>query len=1290
MTPVTRDGSALTEEEIPEVYRQLKEVTVNLARTNHLVIPVEFDFYEFGKIEVNAVLDTGSEVCFLNRTILLDHAPNLFNKLTPCPIVFHGLAGTTFTVDGMIQLDCKVAGKMVTQHFVVASIVENALLGLDFMTRYNVNWDWLKGTIRYDSYVFLSSKQQCCLSVEEVVIPPKSLMVIPTYIVGEEVTTGMVLVTKYHSATIPQEMMVSDTVNTVRDNYVNIEVGNASEEYLVIPKDAAIGEWTLLEIGDILTIIDISPAPKEKMNIQYNAIDIEKDVSSWEKEDVQALIEERLPKDLVPLVEWVYGVSNRDRLEIVNLLLEYHDVFSLSGTPLGRTDMVEHKIHTGDAQPIKQQPRRVPLHQEEVVKTEIERMISQDVIRPSESPWASPVVIVKKKDGSFRFCVDYRKLNGVTEKDAFPLPRVEENLDALSGNTWFTSLDLASGYWQVMMAEEDRPKTAFATKYGLFEFNTMPFGLCNAPATFQRLMERVLRGLQWRSCVLYLDDVVVFGKDFQEHLDRVKEVFQCLREAGLKLKPKKCQLFKLSVAFLGHIVDCYGIGTDPEKVEKIKNWAVPQNVHDIRVFTGLTSYYRSFVKDYAKVAAPLHELTKKNVEFVWEERHEEAFQALKDALSEQIQLSYPVKNGGYFYLDTDASNVAIGAALHQEQEGIEKLLRFASRCLSPAERNYCTTRKELLAVVYFLDYFKHYLLGDKVHVVVRTDHGCLRWLKNMKNPSGQVARWLEKLAAYDWEIQHRAGRSHNNADALSRSPCDGRCPQCLKILYQLEPELKDKSKIVINYNKVTKSNKKRTPIDRNKKRKEQDKENWMKLPGYWGATEIIKATAEDPVLKVLIKWSGNPRPDPSVVAQASNELKFYFRVWNSWKVDEKGLVWYKWYNKTEETYTWKLIVPQAFRGMIMRLLHDIPSAGHLGEKRTISSLRQAPIYWMNCYQDIRLYCRTCESCFRSKYRSKAFRRPMQSFTAGEPMERMAIDVAGEFCESRSGNKWILVCMDYFTKYVTIMPIPNHQAKTLAKHLVKEVFCKIGIPLRLHSDQGTDFLSHLFMEVCQVFQIHKTRTSPWRPQSDGMVERFNRTVGSMMKQYVNDTQSDWDEYLPLCSLAYNSTIHSSTGYSPNFLMFGRDFRLPLELVVPVPDFESDEETGDEDTFVQNLKNTLRTVYGAVREKLQAATAYQKSYYDKRSRHQEFKVGDSVWLYNPIRKKGRTPKLDMMWQGPYGIVNLIGEVLAEIRSGKRNKSRIVHVDKLALTRRPIHFKWIKELPKKREAKGSDEAF
>ena len=210
----------------------------------------------------------------------------------------------------------------------------------------------------------------------------------------------------------------------------------------------------------------------------------------------------------------------------------------------------------------------------------------------------------------------------------------------------------------------------------------------------------------------------------------------------------------------------------------------------------------------------------------------------------------------------------------------------------------------------------------------------------------------------------------------------------------------------------------------------------------------------------------------------------------------------------------------------------------------------------------------------------------------------------------------------------------------------------------------------------------------RPQSDGMVERFNRTVGSMMKQYVNDTQTDWDEYLPLCSLAYNSTIHSSTGYSPNFLMFGRDFRLPLELVVPVPDFEPNEEAGDEDIFVQNLKNTLRTVYGAVREKLQAATAYQKSYYDKRSRHQEFKVGDSVWLYNPIRKKGRTPKLDMMWQGPYGIVNLIGEVLAEIRSGKRNKSRIVHVDKLALTRRPIHFKWIKELPKKREAKGADE--
>ena len=342
------------------------------------------------------------------------------------------------------------------------------------------------------------------------------------------------------------------------------------------------------------------------------------------------VIPEVIPDEIQKLIVDCYGSMEEEELvEVKKVLLEYKDVFTIKGEALGRTSWDCHKINVGGTNPIEQQPRRIPLHQVDVVEGMIDEMERNNVIRPSESLWASPVVIVAKKDGSCRFCVDYRKLYAITTKDAYPIPRVDENLDALVRNRWFTSLDLASGYWQVEMAEQDKAKTAFVTRFGLFEWNVMPFGLCNAPAMFQRLMERVLRELQWKTLVLYLDDMVIFSKTFKEHVERLREVFNRFRRAGLKLKLKKCHFFKNKISFLGHQADENRIYTDPEKIEKIKNWGVPKDVHDIRVFTGLTSYYRSFVDGYAQLATCLHELTKKDARFHWDDKCQIAFDSLK-------------------------------------------------------------------------------------------------------------------------------------------------------------------------------------------------------------------------------------------------------------------------------------------------------------------------------------------------------------------------------------------------------------------------------------------------------------------------------------------------------------------------------------------------------------------------------------------------------------------------------------------------------------------------------------
>ena len=302
-------------------------------------------------------------------------------------------------------------------------------------------------------------------------------------------------------------------------------------------------------------------------------------------------------------------LSDKDKESLYAVLLEYADLFASSPDDFGRTSKVQHNIDTGGAQPIRQARRRIPQAHREEAKALIQGMMEKKVMQPSNSPWAAPVVLVRKKDGSLRFCVDYRKINTITRKDAYPLPRVDDTLDTLAGAKWFSALDLLSGYWQVEVAAEDREKTAFCSPEGLFEFNVMPFGLCNAPATFQRLMDMVLTGLQWDSCLVYLDDILIIGKTFSEHLLNLRNVFGRLKEAGLKLQPRKCGFCLPEVGFLGHIVSAKGLSTDPSKTEKVANWPVPSTKREVQQFLGLANYYRKFVRDFASIAKPLHRLT---------------------------------------------------------------------------------------------------------------------------------------------------------------------------------------------------------------------------------------------------------------------------------------------------------------------------------------------------------------------------------------------------------------------------------------------------------------------------------------------------------------------------------------------------------------------------------------------------------------------------------------------------------------------------------------------------------
>eukprot|EP00117_Sycon_ciliatum_P032506 scpid17251/ scgid4942/ Retrovirus-related Pol polyprotein from transposon 17.6; Protease; Reverse transcriptase; Endonuclease len=466
------------------------------------------------------------------------------------------------------------------------------------------------------------------------------------------------------------------------------------------------------------------------------------------------------------------NLSSETKSMLTTLLIDNHDLFILHEDDYGYCDIFPHKIDTSTHTPIKQAARRIPYHRRVALQTLLDELLEKGIIQESISPWASPIVLVPKKNGSLRLCVDYRKLNGVTKPDAYPIPRVDDMLDSLSGCKWFSSLDLASGYWQIAMDPDDRAKTAFTTPLGLYEFTVLPMGCRNGPATFQRVMEAVLRGLCNAAaepfCRVFFDDVLNASETLSGQVLILSRVFERVRSAGLRFNLAKCSFFRSDVAFLGHRVSADGISPDPDKVSAILAWKTPKSVTAVRSFLGFAGYYRRFIRGFAQRSAPLTALTGKNAQFVWTKACDASFRALKSALSSAPVMAFPDfgPDAGPFLLDTDASKVSIGGVLSQVQDQVERPIAFGGRIMSKAERNYDASDREALALVFFANHFRHYLLGREF--TARTDNTALTALRATKEPRGRKARWIEALAEFEFAVVHRPGSRHRNADGLSR------------------------------------------------------------------------------------------------------------------------------------------------------------------------------------------------------------------------------------------------------------------------------------------------------------------------------------------------------------------------------------------------------------------------------------------------------------------------------------------------------------------------------------------
>ncbi|KAL4083100.1 hypothetical protein QTP88_028430 [Uroleucon formosanum] len=947
-------------------------------------------------------------------------------------------------------------------------------------------------------------------------------------------------------------------------------------------------------------------------------------------------------------------MDNEQRQSILEICEHYQDIFYLTGDTLTCTDTLTHKINIPENQePIYKRPYRLPHAQVAEIDSQIKQMEKYDIIEPSFSPWNAPLLLVKKKlDASqipkFRIVVDFRALNKVTINEYHPLPNITEILDQLGQCNLFSIIDLASGFYQIKLDEKSKELTAFSTNQGHWHFKKMAMGLKTSPCSFQRLMNNVMAGIVGIKCLVYLDDIIIYGKGLLDHNEKLRDVFERLRNHNLKIQPTKCEFLKQQCMYLGHIISENGIQPDPEKIKSVLQFPIPTSVKEIKSFLGLSGYYRKFIKSYSLISKPMTNLLRKDVTFNWDTSCQEAFDKLKNILCSEPILQYPDFTKP-FIVTTDASGKALGAILSQGEISQDLPIAYASRTLSKCESNYSTTELECLAIIFAVKTFRPYLYGRKF--IILSDHRALSWLFNLKDPLSKLARWRILLEEYDYEIKYKPGVLNSNVDALSRMytiheikeesyPAflnkfetqlitNKRVKEVNGSLIELPEEYHIVSEIEKHYNFMSGVNYEIKQKFGNGQKLAPSKEigevNYLRDKDRYiiflttKSRNKQKATYENIYLSLLnLKLLCEKH---SLNKLAMNKLGFIDQL--EW-TQVRAMIRYVFRNTDIDVIICsKLEFTDEEKLMIFKQCHDSIIGGHVGIHRTIKKIK-TQFNWRGLKEDVIEYIKNCESCQKGKVANKKVKQPMLiTSTSSEPFEKIFLDIVGPLVTTLLGNTYILTLQDDLTKYSMGIALPNHQANTIAEAFVTNFVCTHGIPQTILTDQGTDFLSKIFTEVCKLLQINKINTSPFHPQTNGSLERSHRTLTEYLRHYVDKKLNNWDEYLPYAFFVYNSTEHTSTGYQPYSLLFGKRLEIPIKLS------REPEPRYNYDNYYFDLKQKMQESHKIAKENLIKRKVKSKQIYDNNENSIEIHVKDQILL----RDKTQKNKLNPLWIGPY---------------------------------------------------------
>lgn len=1182
------------------------------------------------------LIDTGASLSILKRDVLPSNV-----TVTRDETIINGIGGKMKS-SGFVELNLNHRDDQSFVDFNIRLHVfdnlplkADGILGLDFLCNYASNINLKMNSITLSKYgIDYSLKLSDIIdySAEVLHIPARSES-IHYLLLNIDYMEDCVI----HSKQLAENVFLAGCIGKIQNNRLPIKILNINEHDVHLPCFQP----------EIYSIHD------------YNLCNFKPNNNSLKRANILL--------DILKLNH----LNTDERKSIQKLCAKYSDVFFLPGDKLTTTNVYKQSITLKpNTSPVYVKQYRLPYSLKDEVNKQIQKMIDDDIIEAAKSEWSSPILLVPKKsnnDNKWRLVVDYRKLNDCIVDDKFPLPSITDILDSLSGSVYFSHLDLNQGYYQVALDENSREYTAFTTSTGQYQMKRLPMGLKTSPSAFSRVMSVAMSGLTYDKCFIYLDDLVVFGRNLEVHNKNLTDVLERLRKINLKLNPEKCSFMKKEILYLGHLVSENGVLPDPSKVEILQNYPVPTNTDEVKRFVAFCNYYRKFIKNFAEITNPLNKLTRKNVTFLWTDRCQHAFETLKHALTTPPVLDFPdFSDKNEFVIQTDASGTAVGAVLCNKNM---KPVAYASRPLNKAELNYPTIQKELVAIVWAVKYFRPYVYGKSFTIM--TDHRPLIYLFSMKDPSSRLLKFRLALEEYDFKILYVKGKDNSVADALSR----------ISITSDSLKEMNNEVMLV-----VTRAQKRLRDLDKqlNIPSSSQRDETGPDQPKVVEVLRIPNTSVEltfieNDELNKLKRQNHVDEEKECFIYSCSRKILFVnlnFRAQftraefvtklgdfcSNVGINELCIVKCKQYESfikdvlKEIKHKTDWIGPRIYvlRGVkridseeeqqyILHDFHLLPTAGHAGIRRMTNNIKRK-FYWPGLDNDVKKFVNKCSKCQKMKH-CRYVKAPMEiTTTASHAFEKIYLDVVGPLERDIEGYRYILTLQCELTKFVEAYPLETKESVSIAKALVNNFILRFGIPNTIATDRGTEFVSSIMEQVCGILNINKLTSTAYHHQSIGALENSHKNLGTFLRIHCNGQKDTWSQWLPFWCYSFNNTVHTETKYTPFELVFGRASVIPCRVSQFI------EPLYNPESYPLDLKYKLQVAHQDARNNLLLSKHNRKNCYDKSLNNLSYKNGQLILVKNEIASK-----LDPQWEGPFVVSNDLG---VNVEITKKNKPCIIH--------------------------------